>query len=137
VDCTGGYAAGMPARNRPLTLLCAVVLLALESLGLAVLSAIWIRDVLTQTAAQRQWAVTAAVVLVLLTVLFGLLAWWLWQGRPGARNPAVVLHLLALPLGYYMISGSLALAGILALVVCATGIGLLLAPPTTRALNLR
>jgi hypothetical protein len=127
----------MPEHSRPATLLGAVALLATESLGLAVLSAIWIFDVITKTAAQHQWAVTAAVVLVVVTALFGLLARWLWRRRPGARNPAVVLHLLALPIGYYMISGSLVPAGIVALVVCVAAIGLLLAPQTTRALHLR
>lgn len=56
--------------------------------------------------------------------------------RAAARAPAIVLHLLLLPIGYYMVQGGLAWLGIpvaaLGLLVCA----LLVSGPTTRALGL-
>lgn len=56
--------------------------------------------------------------------------------KAAARAPAIVLHLLMLPIGYYMVQGGLAWSGIplaaLGLLVCT----LLVSAPTTRALGL-
>jgi hypothetical protein len=113
-----------------------VYLLAAEAAGLALLAALEIYDVFTVEAAQPQWAVTLGVLLVLLTALVGVLAYRLSRRRGGARNPAVALHLLTLPIGYYLFVAHRYGYGVLAFAICVAGIGLLLAPPTTRALGL-
>jgi hypothetical protein len=120
----------------PTTLRAAVGLLCLETAGMAVLAAVEIYDVFTKPARYVQWAVALGVMLVLLTALFGFLAYRLSQRRGGGRNTAVVLNLLALPVGWYMLQGGLPVFGVLLWAVCAATIVLLLAPPTTRALGL-
>jgi hypothetical protein len=125
-----------PRVGAPVTLRIAVQLLRVEAVGFLVLEGFWIRELLTQQAARPQWAVTVAVLLPLFAVLCGVLATFLSRRRGGARNPAVVLHLLAMPVGYYMITGGVPAFGALAIAVCVGGIGVLVAPPTTRALGL-
>jgi hypothetical protein len=121
----------------PSTLRGAVVLLYAEALGLALLAAVEIYDVITTNVTQPQWAVTLAAILVLLTVLFGGLGFLLSRRRGGARNPAVALHLLALPVGYYLIQAGRVGFGVCAFALCLAGVALLVAPPTTKALGLR
>jgi hypothetical protein len=121
----------------PPTLRAAVALLAAEALGLAVLTAIELYDLATVPARYPQWAVALGVLLALLTVLVAFLAYRLAHRRGGGRNTAVALHVLALPVGYYLIQAGEVAYGLLAFAVCAAGAGLLLAPPTTRALGLR
>jgi hypothetical protein len=120
----------------PTTLRAAVTLLWVETAGMAVLAAVEIFDVLTKPARYVQWAIALGVMLVLLTGLFGFLAYRLAHRRGGGRNTAVVLNLLALPVGWYMIQGGLAASGVLLWALCAAAIVLLLAPPTTRVLGL-
>jgi hypothetical protein len=120
----------------PTTLRAAVTLLYAETVGMAVLAGWEIYDVFAKPARYPQWAVALGVILVLLTALFGFLAYRLAHGRGGGRNTAVALNLLALPVGYYMIRGGLPVVGILLWVLCGATIALLLSPPTNRALDL-
>jgi hypothetical protein len=122
--------------DAPATLRAAVALLYAEAAGLAVLAAVELYDTLTQRATSHGFAVFLGVVLVLLTGLVGFLAYRLSIRRAGARNPAVALHVLALPIGYYLFEAGQYGFGVLAFAICAAGIGLLLASPTTRALDL-
>jgi hypothetical protein len=121
----------------PVTLRSAVVLLYAETAGLAVLTAVELYDLFTVEARYPQWAIAMSILLVSLTALVGFLAYRLSRRRGGGRNTAVALHVLALPVGYYMIQAGLVGYGLLAFAVCAAGVALLLAPPTTRALGLR
>jgi hypothetical protein len=121
----------------PTTLRAAVVLLALEAVGMGVLAAVELYDLFTAPARYPRWAVALGVVLVLLTALFGVLAYRLSRRHGGGRNTAVVLNLLALPVGYYMLEAGWWAPGLLLWALCAAGIVLLLSPPTTRALGLR
>jgi hypothetical protein len=120
----------------PTTLRAAVALLCAETVGMAVLAGWEIYDVVAKPARYPQWAVALGVMLVLLTALFGFLAYRLAHRYGGGRNTAVVLNLLALPVGYYMIQGGLPIFGVLLWVLCGATIVLLLSPPTTRALDL-
>jgi hypothetical protein len=120
-----------------MTLRAAVVLLALEGVGMGVLAAVEVYDLFTQPARYPQWAVALGVVLVALTALFGFLAYRLSRRYGGGRNTAVVLNLLALPVGWYMLQAGWWAPGLLLWVVCAAAVALLLAPATNRALGLR
>jgi hypothetical protein len=120
----------------PTTLRAAVILLCAETAGMAVLAGVEIYDVFAKPARYPQWAIALGVMLVLLTALFGFLAYRLAHRYGGGRNTAVVLNLLALPVGYYMVRGGLPFFGVLLWAVCGATIVLLLAPPTTRALGL-
>jgi hypothetical protein len=120
----------------PPTLRAAVALLAVETVGMGFLAGTELYDLATRPARYPQWAVALGVLLVLLTALFGFLAYRLWHRHGGGRNTAVVLHLLTLPVGYYLIQAGHWGPGILLWLVCVTGMTLLLAPPTTRALGL-
>jgi hypothetical protein len=122
--------------DAPTTLRAAVALLYAEAAGLAVLTVVEVYDTLTREATSHDFAVFLAVVLVLLTGLVAFLAYRLSLRRGGARNPAVALHVLALPVGYYLFDAGRHGFGVLAFAICVAGAGLLLAPPTTRALDL-
>jgi hypothetical protein len=120
----------------PVTLRAAVVLLYAEAVGLALLTAVELYELFTVEARYPQWAIAMSILLVLLTALVAFLAYRLSRRRGGGRNTAVALHVLALPVGYYMIQAGLVSYGLLAFAICVAGVALLLAPPTTRALGL-
>jgi hypothetical protein len=121
----------------PTTLRAAVVLLTLEAVGMGILAAVEIYDVVTRPARYPQWAVALGVVLVALTALLGFVAYRLAHRYGGGRNTAVALNVLALPVGWYMLQAGWWGQGLLLWALCAAVIGLLLAPPSTRALGLR
>ena len=58
-----------------------------------------------------------------------------WRRRAGARAPAIVLQLMLLPIGYYMIQGGLGWLGVPLIILGVAVCGLLVSPPTTRALG--
>jgi hypothetical protein len=120
-----------------MTLRAAVIVLAAEAVGMGVLAAVEIYDVFAKPARYPQWAIALGVMLVLLTALFGFLAYRLAHRYGGGRNTAVVLNLLALPVGYYMLQAGWWGFGALLWALCLATMALLLAPPTTRALGLR
>jgi hypothetical protein len=120
----------------PGTLRWAGWLLRGEAVALGLLAAFLISEDLTATATDvvsalliTAFAVGGAVVLWALAVALG-------RRRAGARAPAIVLQLMLVPVGYYMLQGGLGWLGVgliaLGVLVC----GLLLSPPTTRALGL-
>ena len=128
----------MPAETdaHPATLRWAIWLLLAEAVALAALTLFLIYEDLT---AERTDLTSALLITVFAaggTAILLLIARALGNKRAGARAPAIVLQLMLLPIGYYMIGGGLAWLGIplmaLGLVVC----GLLLSPPTTKALGL-
>jgi hypothetical protein len=48
----------------------------------------------------------------------------------------VALHLLALPIGYYMVTGGLPYIGAILFALCVAGVVLLVWPSTTKALGI-
>lgn len=73
---------------------------------------------------------------VALAAALGGLAYALSGRRPWARGPVIALHLLFLPVGYYLATGGLPAAGVPLVVLAVLVVGLLLAPSTTRALGI-
>jgi len=121
----------------PPTLRAAVWLLTVEAVGAGGLAAVEAARLLTSRPERADFGVVLVGMLVGLTVLLVALARWLARRRRGARGPAAALHLFGLALAYYMLEAGVVLGSVLVLVVCFGGLGLLLAPPTTRALGLR
>jgi hypothetical protein len=125
------------AKAAPVTLRLAVVLLAVEALGVAAAAGFLLYEDLTATAIYRSgaWAITALAAVAAVGV--ALLARALLRRRSWARNPAVFVELMLLPIGYYMVKGGLAWQGVLVLALGLAGAGLLLTPATRDALGIR
>jgi hypothetical protein len=121
----------------PRTLRWAVVLLAIEAAGLAALLVFLIYEDLFATASSATGAVVVTVYTALMAGLLGLLAWGLARRRTWARGPAIVLQILALPIGYSMATSGLAWPGIVLIVAGLSGAAALLAPSTRAALSQR
>ncbi|MGA8116547.1 MAG: hypothetical protein WCA46_23060 [Actinocatenispora sp.] len=120
----------------PSTLKTAIGLLWAQGVALLALG-IWLAVAsLVGHPTERGASITEAVIAVVLAVLLGSLGWWLAQGRSWARGPAIVLQLMLLPVGYFMITGGVAWAGVL---VIALGLGtaaLLIAPASRESLGI-
>jgi uncharacterized membrane protein YhaH (DUF805 family) len=123
------------ATELPPTLRWAVWLLWAEAVGLAALTAYLVYESLTATANDRSSALFVTLFAAVGAVILVLLGRALARRRPAARAPAIVLELMLLPVGYYMTQGGMGWLGIpliaLGLLVC----GLLLSPPSTKALG--
>ncbi|MEV0167178.1 hypothetical protein ACGFJC_35610 [Nonomuraea fuscirosea] len=121
--------------GRPLTLLIAAAVVAVEglvALGLGVFVAV---ETLTGTPDDMTSAVAEAVFGLLIGA--GLL-WVAWGGlfmmERWGRSPAVVTQIFMLPVGGTLITSDLPQLGIPLIVVALAGLATLLAPPTTHAL---
>lgn len=119
----------------PDTLRWAVRLLRAEAVALGLVAVWLIWSDLTATTTH----LTSAL-LVTAFALAGAVALWALGGalgrrKSGARAPAIVLQLMLLPIGWYMIQGGLGWLG-LPLMALGLGVtGLLVSPPTNRALG--
>jgi hypothetical protein len=121
--------------RRPLTLVIAAAVVALEglvALGLGVLVAV---ETLTGAPQEMRTAVAEAV--------FGLLVgagllWVAWGGlfrmERWGRSPAVLAQIFMLPVAVTLIQSDQPQLGIPLIVVALAGLTTLLAPPTTHAL---
>jgi hypothetical protein len=114
----------------PMTLRAAVWLLATESAAFAVLVGLLIYGDLTGGAETVQGAVGVTIYTALVATAFGAFAWALHHGKGWARGPAIVLHLLMLPIGYTMLTNGQPVLGVVTLALGVLGAGLLLAPST-------
>lgn len=123
-------------RTLPKTLVAVIVLLELEAIALVGVAVWAVIDTFTQPAQSLAWAVTMDVVVVAAAGLCGWLGWLLLNLRAGARNPSVALHLLTLPIGYYMVTGGLPYVGVVLFALCVAGVILLVWPSTTKALGI-
>ncbi|WP_163509353.1 hypothetical protein [Fodinicola acaciae] len=124
-------------RTLPGTLIAVIALLELEAVALVGVAVWSVIDTFTLPAQSLAWAVTMDVVLVAAAALCAWLGWLLLNLRAGARNPSVALHLLALPIGYYMVTGGLPVIGAILFALCVAGVVLLVWPSTTKALGIK
>jgi hypothetical protein len=115
----------------------AVALLLVEALGIGAVAVLFAYYGLTQKAASVGGAVSVVVFPAALAALLGLLGVMLARTRAWARGPSIALELLLVPIGYYMIVGGTAWLGIPTIVVALACTGLLLAPATRTALDIR
>ena len=114
----------------PITLRAVVWLLAAESAAFAALGGLLIYGDLTGGAQTVQGAVGVTIYTALVAGAFGLLAWALHRRKGWARGPAIVLHMLMLPIGYTMLTNGQPALGVVTMVLGLLGAGLLLAPST-------
>lgn len=120
----------------PTCLRVAVGLLWVEATAVAVLSGFLFHAAATHRSTDLGTALAAAGFPLLLGVVLAALAWQLHRLRSWARGPAIVLELLMLPIGYYMIEGGAAWAGIPVMLCGLGGAGALLAPSTREGLGI-
>lgn len=121
----------------PTTLRVAVVLLLVEAVALAAVGVVDAYQVLVGDPARPDLAGLAAVMVLGAAALLGVFARNLARRKSWPRGPAFALQLLALPVGYYMVTGGLAWVGAPLLVLVLVTGGALIAPPTTKALGIR
>ena len=125
----------MPRTTAPGTLRWAVRLLFVQAVGVAVVAGVLIYAAFTQPAASLASAVATVAVPCGLAALLAALGRQLNRRRSWARGVAIVLELLLLLIGYTMISGGAAWAGIPLMVLSFGGAALLLAPSSREALG--
>ncbi|MGX1133041.1 hypothetical protein RKD49_005231 [Streptomyces glaucescens] len=134
-----GPEAAEEAGPRPVRLIAAAALAALEGLALVV-GGVWILVLgLTGEPDDRQQAVTGGVTLIVLALLPLLAARGLLARRSWSRGPAVITQIMALPVAYNLLQAdSMAIpAGIALAVVAVAALVLLINAETTRALGIR
>jgi hypothetical protein len=128
---------GAGSGGRPATLNWAIVLLAVETVGVAAAAVFLVYEDATATAVYRRGAWSITGLAVAMAALLALLCWALVRRRGWARGPAIVLELMLLPIGYYMIRGGVPWLGVPVLLLGLFGAGLLLTPSSREALGVR
>ncbi|MBV7697217.1 hypothetical protein [Streptomyces sp. TRM70350] len=131
--------AAAEAGPRPVRLTAAAALTALEGLALVV-GGVWILVLgLIGHPDDRQQAVTGGITLIVLALLPLLAARGLLGRRSWSRGPAVITHIISLPVAYNLLQAdSMAIPGGIALAaVAVASLVLLLNPETTRALGIQ
>lgn len=121
-------------RPNPVTLRIAVWLLAAEAAALGVLTLLLLISDLRGGATSQQGAIGVIGYVLVFAVAFGLLSWGLRGRRAWARGPAIVLHMLMLPLGVALLSNG-NLLGVVAVLLSLSGCVVLLAPATRLAVG--
>jgi hypothetical protein len=123
------------SNRTPATLRAAVWLLAVEAVVLVGLTLVLLYGVLRGAAQTQQgaWGVIAYTAVIAATL--GGLARALHRRRGFARGPAIVGHLLLLPVGYTMATNGQPVLGPVVVLVGLAGAALLLTPATRLAMN--
>jgi len=120
----------------PGTLRWAVWLLIGEAAAVALVAAYLVYEDLTGSANDMVVALMVTVFAAAGAAVLFLLARALGSRRAGARGPAIVLQLMLLPVGYFMIQGGLAWAGVPIIAIAVAVGALLVTPSSTKALGL-
>lgn len=117
------------------TLRWAVRILFAQAAAVTVLAVLVIITAATSKGTSTASVVATPLITIFFAAVFGGLGFALHQLRAWARGPAIVMEMLLVPIGFYAISGSLIVGGVIMLSGLA-GAGLLLAPSTRGALGL-
>lgn len=124
-------------RVLPATLKVAIGLLWAEGAGLLGLG-VWLAVAsVVGHPTDRNASITEAIVTVVLGLGLGLFGYVMLRGRSWPRGPSIVLQLMLLPVGYFMITGGLAWAGVLVIALGLGVAGLLIAPASRESLGIR
>jgi uncharacterized membrane protein len=119
----------------PGSLRWAVWLLRGEAVALGLLAGFLVYEDLTATITDLVSALFVTGFAAGGSAVLGALAVALGRRRAGARAPAIVLQLMLFPVGFYMVQGGLGWLGVPLIAIGALVCGLLVSPPTTRALG--
>jgi hypothetical protein len=125
------------APQTPTLLRWAIRLIFFEAASLAVVLGLLVYADATSEKASAKSAALVTAYAAIFVAMFVLIGRGLMRRRSWARGPAVALHVLMLPLGYYMISGGALWLGIPAIAIGIAGLVMLLAPSTREALGIR
>jgi hypothetical protein len=120
----------------PSPLRWAVWLLRAEAVVFGLVAAFLVYEDVSVRAADLTSALLVTAFVAAAAVVLWLLGRALANRRAAARAPAIVLQLMLLPIGYYMTAGGLGWLGVPLMVLGLLVCGLLLSPPTTRAMGL-
>lgn len=129
-DTTPSVPEPSPARLATGTLLISSWLVLAECVALAGILVYLIYASITDTDANLKQAILVTLYAALFVGAFGLIGWGLRHRKSWSRGPAIALHLLLVPLGWYMIAGHAAGLGAIALALGIGGSILLLLPRT-------
>ncbi|MEU8267666.1 hypothetical protein AB0B89_10890 [Sphaerisporangium sp. NPDC049002] len=120
--------------NRPVTLVVAAVVLALEGLTAVVLGGY----AAVETVIGKPADVSSSIVVSAFGIGIGAALIWVAWGVLGAarwsRAPGVVTQIFALPVAVSLVQSAQTVPGVLLIVVALAGLVALLAPATTRAM---
>jgi hypothetical protein len=130
-------APAAPASPSPSTLRWAIRLILGEAIALTLLLGYLVVADATRDKASTKSAVLVTAYAAMFVLVLVLIGGGLVRRKSWARGPAVALHVLMLPLGYYMISGGAPWLGIPVIAIGLGGSVLLLAPATRAALGIR
>ncbi|HET6213885.1 MAG TPA: hypothetical protein VFE14_13555, partial [Micromonosporaceae bacterium] len=114
----------------PHTLQWAVRLLLGEAVALGLLTTFLGYEGLRGAATSVRAALLITAYSLVMTAVLAFLGVNLARRRRWTRGPAIALHLLALPIAYYLVTGGLAWLGGLIGAIAVTVIGLLVSAPT-------
>jgi len=115
----------------------AIGLLTGEALAVTAVFGYVVYRSLTAAAVIVRDVALVVVFTAMMAALLALSSWALARRQAWARGPAVVLQLMLLPIGYFMIGGGLAWLGVPVLALGVGGAGLLVAPATREALDVK
>lgn len=119
------------------TLLLASWMVLAECAALAAVLAYLVYASITDSRANVKQGVLVTVYAALFVAALALIAWGLRHRKVWSRGPAVALHLLLVPLGWYMIAGGAPAPGVASILLGAGGSVLLLLPGTAAQLPSR
>jgi hypothetical protein len=120
----------------PTTLRWAVWLLLAEAFALGAVAAFLAYQDITGIATNLAVALGVTGFAVAAVAALVAVARALSRRRPGARGPAIVLQLMLVATAYYMLQAGLLWLGVPIIAVALLICGLVVSPPTTRALGL-
>lgn len=131
-----GASASVPSRDVGRNLRWAIRLLYAETVATGVVTLLTLWLAIASDSIGVASAVATVAFAALCAAILGGLAAALARGKGLARGPAILVHMLLIPIGGYMIAGGIAWLGVPVLLVGLLGAGLLLAPSTRTALGL-
>jgi hypothetical protein len=121
----------------PASVRWAVGILLGEAAALAALTVFVAYEDLTGAATSLRAALLVVGYSLVMTAALAVLGVNLARRRRWTRGPAIALHLLALPIAYYLVTGGVAWLGVVLAGLALALIGLLIAPSTREALGIR
>lgn len=119
----------------PPTLRVAVLLLKAQAVVVGAIAIFLVFKDLTSTFAALSIALGVTLFTVAASAVIYAIARALGHHRGGARAPGIVVQLMVTAIGYYMIQGGLVWLGVALIALAVLVIGLIVSPPSTRALG--
>ncbi|WP_405141427.1 hypothetical protein OG589_30640 [Sphaerisporangium sp. NBC_01403] len=120
--------------NRPVTLVVAAVVLAIEGLTAVVLGGYAAVETIVGKPADLGSSIVVSAFGILIGAALIWVAWGVLQAARWSRAPGVVTQIFALPVAVSLVQSEQTVPGVLLIVVALAGLVALLAPATTKAM---